>query len=77
MDPVDNPSKLYRRAVKDAKITKMMKRTTDVVAAVVGLLRKSCSEIVNAAHMTKALAASQLIFKSKRFVFPGQISVMG
>jgi hypothetical protein len=66
-DPVDHPSKLYHWAVKGAKITKMMKRTTDIVAAAAGLLWKSCSEIVNVAHMTKALAASQLIFKSKRF----------
>ncbi len=55
------------KLLKAKKLTKMMKRITNVVLPLPPMFRKPGSKTVNAAHLAKSLATSQLIFKPKRF----------
>jgi hypothetical protein len=54
------------KAVKGKKLTKMMKRITNVVLPLPPMFRKPGSKTVNAAHLAKSLATFQLIFKPKK-----------
>jgi hypothetical protein len=53
------------KAVKDEKLSKMMKRTADVKVTFISAVQKISGEIGNIAYIKKVLAKSKPNFKAK------------